>query len=89
MGSYYTNDALANRAHSFFYAKKGSLTKVIYPTGGHTNIEYKPHVAYNHTIGSGNMVVHHSSTAPANAEHGRHDLDARKVAGYGQRCSDG
>ena len=32
---------LADRSNNFEYAKKGSLTKVIYPSGGHTLFEYE------------------------------------------------
>lgn len=33
---------LANREPNFQYAKKGTLTKIKYPTGGYTTIEYEP-----------------------------------------------
>lgn len=33
----------ANRAYNFTYAKKGTLTKIIYPTGGFSAFEYEPH----------------------------------------------
>jgi YD repeat-containing protein len=36
-----------NRKYDFNYAKKGVLTKVIYPTGGYSTIEYEPHKVKN------------------------------------------
>lgn len=41
-----------NRNYNFNYAKKGILTKIIYPTGGFSTFEYEPHVvAPNAVVG--------------------------------------
>ncbi len=32
-----------DRSYDFQYAKKGTLSKITYPTGGYTTVEYEPH----------------------------------------------